>query len=327
MSGLARKLGAMLAAICAGFWFPQLAHAQAQTFPNRPVRIIVGPSPDVFSRIIAEHLQEAWGQPVVVEPRPGGGGRIAVTSVTSAEPDGHTLLFATPTYTLAMAMKMATYDFVKEFEPAALIGVIAYGLVVHPSVPANSVAELVALAKSKPGQINCASAGIGTVPHLACETFNKLAGVEVVHVPYRDVNSAMMGTVGGHVQMFVAVSTVAKQQILAGTVRGLAVTGPQRSAILPQLPTLAESGFPGFVMPGWGGLMAPAGTPKEIVDKINAEVARAVTRPEIAQKLLGVGMEPPPAMPPAAFRNFVNEDIARWTKLVDMVGLEKLREK
>jgi len=327
MSGLARKLGAMLAAICAGFWFPQLAHAQTQTFPNRPVRIIVGPSPDVFSRIIAEHLQEAWGQPVVVEPRPGGGGRIAVTSVTSAEPDGHTLLFATPTYTLAMAMKMATYDFVKEFEPAALIGVIAYGLVVHPSVPANSVAELVALAKSKPGQINCASAGIGTVPHLACETFNKLAGVEVVHVPYRDVNSAMMGTVGGHVQMFVAVSTVAQQQILAGTVRGLAVTGPQRSAILPQLPTLAESGFPGFVMPGWGGLMAPAGTPKEIVDKINAEVARAVTRPEIAQKLLGVGMEPPPAMPPAAFRNFVNEDIARWTKLVDMVGLEKLREK
>jgi len=327
MSGLARKLGAVLAAICAGFCFPQLAHAQAQTFPNRPVRIIVGPSPDVFSRIIAEHLQEAWGQPVVVEPRPGGGGRIAVTSVTSAEPDGHTLLFATPTYTLAMAMKMATYDFVKEFEPAALIGVIAYGLVVHPSVPANSVAELVALAKSKPGQINCASAGIGTVPHLACETFNKLAGVEVVHVPYRDVNSAMMGTVGGHVQMFVAVSTVAKQQILAGTVRGLAVTGAQRSAILPQLPTLAESGFPGFVMPGWGGLMAPAGTPKEIVDKINAEVGRAVTRTEIAQKLLGVGMEPPPAMPPAAFRNFVTEDIARWTKLVDMVGLEKLREK
>jgi len=322
--GFMRTVGGGLAAIC--FSLLLAPPAQAQNFPTRPVRIIVGPSPDVFSRIIAEHLQEAWGQPVVVEPRPGGGGKIAVSSVSGADPDGHTLLFATPTYTLATAMKLATYDFAKEFEPAALIGVIAYAMVTHPSVPANSVAELVALAKAKPGQINCASAGIGTVPHLACETFNKLAGVEVVHVPYRDVNSAMMGTVGGHVQMFVAVSTVAKQQILANSVRGLAVTGPQRSAILPQLPTLAESGYPKFVMPGWGGLMAPAGTPKAIVDKINAEVARAVARPEIAQKLLSVGMEPPPAMPAEAFRAFIKDDIARWTALVDMVGLEKLRE-
>jgi tripartite-type tricarboxylate transporter receptor subunit TctC len=323
-TGFMRMVGGGLAAICV--WLLLSIPTQAQNFPTRPVRIIVGPSPDVFSRIIAEHLQEAWGQPVVVEPRPGGGGKIAVSSVTSAEPDGHTLLFATPTYTLATAMKLATYDFAKELEPAALMGVISYAMVTHPSVPANSVAEFVALAKAKPGQINCASAGIGTVPHLACETFNKLAGVEVVHVPYRDVNSAMMGTVGGHVQMFVAVSTVAKQQILANSVRGLAVTGPQRSAILPQLPTLAESGYPGFVMPGWGGLMAPAGTPKAIVDKINAEVARAVARPEIAQKLLSVGMEPPPAMPAEAFRAFIKDDIARWTALVDMVGLEKLRE-
>jgi tripartite-type tricarboxylate transporter receptor subunit TctC len=322
MRGLVRMIG--LAAVCVSLL--HAAPTQAQNFPNRPVRIIVGPSPDVFSRIIAEPLQEAWGQPVIVEPRPGGGGKIAVTSVTGAEPDGHTLLFATPTYTLATAMKLATYDFAKEFEPAALIGVIAYAMVTHPSVPANSVAELVALAKAKPGQINCASAGIGTVPHLACETFNKLAGVQVVHVPYRDVNSAMMGTVGGHVQMFVAVSTVAKQQILANAVRGLAVTGPQRSAILPQLPTLAESGYPAFVMPGWGGLMAPAGTPKAVIDKINAEVGRAVARPEIAQKLLSVGMEPPPAMPAETFRAFIKDDIARWTSLVDMVGLEKLRE-
>jgi len=319
----ARAAAAM--AISAVIWLaPSLA--QAQNFPNRPVRIIVGPSPDVFARIIAEHLQEAWGQPVVVEPRPGGGGKIAVSSVTSAAPDGHTLLFATPTFTLATAMKLATYDFAKDLEPAALIGLIAYAMVVNPNVPANSVADLVALAKAKPGEINCASAGNGTVPHLACETFNKVAGAGVVHVPFRDVNSAMMGTVGGHVQMFVAVSTVAKQQIQAGTVRGLAVTTAQRSTLLPQLPTLAESGYPSFVMPGWGGLMAPAGTPKEIVDKINAEVRRALEKPDIAQKLLGVGMEPPPPMPAAAFGTFIKDDIARWTALVEAVGLEKLRE-
>ena len=237
-------------AIAASLAMPRLAIAQAQTFPNRPVKIIIGPSPDVFARIIAEHLQEAWGQPVVVESRPGGGGKIAVSAVTGAGADGYTLLFATPTYTLATAMKLANYDFAKDLAPVALTGLIAYTLVVNPDVPAKSVAELVALAKAKPGQINCASAGNGTVPHLACETFNKQAGVEVVHVPYRDVNSAMMGTVGGHVQMFVAVSTVAKQQIESGAVRGLAVTTAQRSTLMPQLPTLAESGYPQFVMPG-----------------------------------------------------------------------------
>jgi tripartite-type tricarboxylate transporter receptor subunit TctC len=328
MKGRVRRRGmiaAAMIAIGATVWSaPSLA--QAQDFPNHPVKIIVGPSPDVFSRIIAEHLQEAWKQPVVVESKPGGGGKLAVTAVTGARPDGHTLLFATPTFTLATAMRLATYDFVKDFEPAALMGVIAYTLVVNPSLPANSVADLVALAKQKPGQINCASAGYGTVPHLACETFNNVAGVQVVHIPYNNVNSAMFGVMANQVQMFVAVSTVARQQIAAGTVRGLAVTTAQRSALLPQLPTLAESGFPTFVMPGWGGLMAPAGTPKPIVDKINAEVQRALQDPKIAQKLLAVGMEPPPTMPAAAFGAFIKEDIARWTRMVDAVGLEKLKE-
>ena len=300
--------------------------ARAQDFPNRPVKIVVGPSPDVFSRIVAEHLQEVWKQPVVVESKPGGGGKLAVATVTGARPDGHTLLFATPTFTLATAMRLATYDFAKDFSPAALMGVIAYTLVVSPGTPANSVAELVALAKAQPGKINCGSAGYGTVPHLACETFNKVAGVQVVHIPYNSVNAAMLGVMSNQVQMFVAVSTVAKQQVAAGTVRGLAVTTAQRSVLLPQLPTLAESGFPTFVMPGWGGLMAPAGTPKAIVDKINAAVQDAVKDPKVAEKLLAVGMEPPPAMPAAAFADFIKEDIARWTGMVDAVSLEKLKE-
>src|SRR5690349_12273119 len=203
MNGRRRRrgwMGAACIALCAAIAAMTPTLAPAQDFPNRPVKIVVGPSPDVFSRIIGEHLQEVWKQPVVVEPRPGGGGKLAVAAVTGARPDGHTLLFATPTFTLATAMQLATYDFVKEFEPSALIGLIAYALVTNPSLPVNSVADLVAYAKAKPGKINCASAGFGTVPHLACETFNKVAGVQVVHAPYNNVNSAMLGVMGNQVQ-------------------------------------------------------------------------------------------------------------------------------
>jgi tripartite-type tricarboxylate transporter receptor subunit TctC len=315
---------AVASLLAAGFLL--CGQARAQDFPTRPIRLIVGPSPDVFSRIIAEHLQQAWGQPVVVEPRPGGGGKLAAAAVASAEPDGHTLLFATPTYTLNAAMKLASHDLVKDFEAVSLIGLISYALVVHPSVEARSIAELIALAKARPGKLNCGSAGIGTVPHIACETLNKSAGINIVHVPYRDVNSAMMGTVGGTVQMFVGVSTTAKAQIQAGTVRGLAVTTAQRSTLMPELPTMVESGFPDFVMPGWGGFLAPARTPKEIVQKLNAEMQRAVGKPEVQARLLTVGMETPPTLGPAGVADFIRDDVARWTRLVDAVGLEKLRE-
>jgi len=318
-----RVASAVAGLLAAGLsWAP----ACAQEFPSRPIKLIVGPSPDVFSRIIAEQLQQAWGQPVVVEPRPGGGGKLAASAVASAEPDGHTLLFATPTYTLNAAMKLASNDLVKDFEAVSLAGLISYALVVNPSLGVRSVADLVALAKARPGKLNCASAGIGTVPHLACETLNLSAGVNFVHVPYRDVNSAMMGTVGGTVDMFVAVSTTAKAQIESGTARALAVTTAERSTLLPLLPTMVESGFPDFVMPGWGGFLAPAHTPKQIVQKLNAEIARAVHRPEVQARLMTVGMETPPVLDPDGFAGFIRDDVARWTRLVEAVGLEKLRE-
>jgi tripartite-type tricarboxylate transporter receptor subunit TctC len=301
------------------------ARARAQDYPTRPIRIIVGPSPDIFSRIIAEHLQDAWGQAVVVEPRPGAGGKLAANAVSTAAPDGYTLLFATPTYTLNTAMKLASYDLMKEFEPVAIIGLISYALVEHPSVPAKSVAELVTYAKAHPGALNCASAGIGTVPHLACELVNKSAGVDIIHVPYRDVNSGMVATMGGVTQVFFGVSTNAKPQIESGGLRGLAVSTAQRSLLLPSLPTMVESGFPEFVIPGWGGLIAPAGTPKAIVDKLNLEVQRALDRPDVQQRLIAVGMEPPPRSTPAQFREFIASDIARWTKFVTIVGLDKLQ--
>ncbi len=261
---------------------------------------------------------------MIVEPRPGAGGKLAVTAVSTAAPDGHTLLFATPTYTLNTAMKVASYDLQKEFAPVSIIGLISYALVTHSSVPARSVAELVAYAKQNPGKLNCASAGIGTVPHLACEYLNKVAGTKIVHVPYRDVNSGMMATVGNVTQMFFGVSTSAKAQIESGTLRGLAVSTSKRSLLLPALPTMIESGYPTFNMPGWGGLLAPAGTPKDVIEKLNHEVQRAVQQPELQRRLIAAGMEPSTPLDPIEFRKFIDNDIMRWTQFVEAVGTEKL---
>ncbi|AMN39351.1 Bug family tripartite tricarboxylate transporter substrate binding protein [Rhodoplanes sp. Z2-YC6860] len=319
-----RSAAAVIGGVALALCSVQSAGAQAQNFPNHPVKIVVGPSPDIFSRIVAEHLQQVWGQPVIVEPRPGAGGKLAVSAVSSAPPDGHTMLFATPTYTLNTAMKTATYDLMKELVPVANIGVISYALVAHPSVPAKTVAELVAYAKQNPGKLNCASAGIGTVPHLACEYLNKVAGTNILHVPYRDVNSGTMATVGNITQMFFGVSTSAKSQIDSGTLRGLAVSTAQRSVLLPNLPTMMESGYPTFNMPGWGGLFATAGTPADVVDKINREVQRAVLKPESQKRLIAAGMETPPPMDAAAFKTFVEDDIKRWTAFVAAVGIDKL---
>lgn len=298
--------------------------ALAQSYPAKTIKIIVGPSPDVIVRVIAQHLQEAWGQPVVVEPRPGAGGQLAANAVASAEPDGHTLLFATPSYPLNTALKTASYDLERDFAPAALFGVGAYALVVNPRVPAKSIAELVQLARTEPGKLNCASAGIGTVPQLVCETLNTVPGVKVVHVPYRGVNEAMNGLVAGQVDLFPSVSAVARQQIESGTVRGLAVTSERRSQFLPDLPTMVEAGYPNFVMPSWGGLLAPKRTPKSVLDKINAEVRRGLEQSQIRERLAVVGLEPPPRLDVDQFGQFIRDDVARWTALVGAVGIEKL---
>lgn len=312
-------LAAVLIAACCG-----ATSAQAQAFPSHPIKIIVGPGPDVFSRIIGEDLKQAWGQPVIVEPRPGAGGKIAANDVLSAPPDGYTMLFATPTYTLNTAMGLAPYDLMKDFTPVAMAGLISYALVVNPSVPAKSVAELVAYAKQHPGKLNCASAGIGTVPHIACEYLNKIAGIEIVHVPYSTVNAGMIATVSNVTQMFFGVATTAKPQIESGALRGLAVSTPQRSLLLPSLPTMIEAGYPSFNMPGWGGLIARAGTPPDVVAKINAEVQRAVRRPDLQPRLLAAGLEPPPQYDPAQFGEFIGQDIARWKSYVAAIGIDKL---
>ena len=303
---------------------PGFAIDPAQNFPDHPIKIIVGPSPGVFSRVVGERLQRDWGQAVVVEPRPGASGEIAATVVQNAAPDGYTLLFASPTYSINTVMKIAPYDLLKDFSAIALAGLISYALVVHPSVPAKSVAELVAYAEANPGKLKCASAGTGTVPHIACEYLNKLAGTNIVHVPFRDVNSAMIATAGNTTQMFFGVATNAKSRIESGALRGLAVSTPQRSLLLPDLPTMIEAGYPTFDMPGWGGFLAPAGTPPAVIAKLNQEIQLALAQPDVEQRLLGAGMEPSPAIDPAHFANFIKRDIERWAQFVDAIGLGKL---
>jgi len=211
----------------------------------------------------------------------------------------------------------------KDFAPVGLVVTAPFVLVVHPSVPAKTVAELIALAKAQPGKLNCASAGIGTAPHIACEAFNKIPGVNVVHIPYRNVNEAMNGVVGNHVQMFVAVSLVARQQMQSGTVRALATTGSKRSMLLPELPTLTESGYPNLVLGSWNGFLAPAKTPKPILDKINGEVLRGIEQPQVKERLLTLGQEFLP-LDVAGYRTFIEADVARWTVLVEAIGRERL---
>jgi tripartite-type tricarboxylate transporter receptor subunit TctC len=320
------RIAAWMAALACALTSPSVGFAAdpAQNFPDHAIKIIVGPSPDVFSRIIGERLQQVWGRPVVVEPLPGDGGKIAASAVQNAAPDGYTLLFASPTYTINAAMKIATYDLLKDFAPVALSGLISYALVVHPSVPAKSVAQLIAYAKANPRKLNCASAGTGTVPQIACEYLNKLAGTKIIHVPFRDVNSGMVATVGNTTQMFFGVATNAKPKIESGALRGLAVSTPQRSLLLPDLPTMIESGYPTFDMPGWGGFLAPAGTPAAIVAKLNAEIQLALARPDVEQRMLAAGMETSPAIDPAHVGNFIKRDIERWSQFVGAVGLENL---
>ena len=312
MNGRARWLGGLGAAALA----VATTLAQAQDFPNRPVKIIVGPSPDVFSRIVAEHLQETWKQPVVVEPKPGGGGKLAVAAVTGARPDGQTLLFATPTFTLATAMRLATYDFAKDFSPAALMGVIAYTLVVSPSLSVNSVADLVALAKQKPGEINYGTFGVGSSGHLNMELFQALSGAQFQAVHYKGATPALTDVMAGHIQMmFISVGS-AVPQWKADKVKLIAVGAGKRMALLPEVPTVAESGLPGYEAVSWFGLFGPPGMPADVVAKINAEVRKVFADPEIKKSFLERQYFESIAGTPEQLAHYIKADEPKWRKVI-----------
>ena len=291
----------------------------AQTYPAKPVRFIVGPGPDALARVIGQKLSAAWGQPVIIDQRGGGGGTISAEAVARAAPDGYTLLLATGTHTINPSLYKVSYDMVRDFAPVTLLASTPFILAVHPSVPANSVRELIALAKTNPGKLNFGSGGSGTPPHLATELFKTMAGVNIVHVPYKTVAAAITDLVAGQLQVMFTVGPAGLPQIRAGRIRGLAVSTAKRSAFAHELPTVAEGGLAGFEVFGWNGLLAPAGTPKPVIAKLHGEITRTMRTSEVRERIAGFGFEPV-GNSPEEFGEFVKADIARWAKVAKESG-------
>jgi tripartite-type tricarboxylate transporter receptor subunit TctC len=303
---------------------PAVLRAQGGWAPQRPVRIIVpfglGGSADVAARFLAEPLAQALGQPFVVENRPGAGATIGTDQVAKAPPDGHTLLLMSNTHTAnETLLPNRPYVLMRDLAPVAAINIAYHALVVHPSVPARTVPELVALLRAQPGRFDYASSGPGTPYHIAGEVFRAMAGVEVQHIPFRGSNEARTAIISGQVPiMFDAIPTM-REQIVAGRVRGLATTGPERNPLLPELPAVAET-LPGYEASIWLGLMAPSGTPREAVARLNAEVNRVLERPETRERQAAVGAQPLP-MTVEAFDAYLRRDIERQREWITMARI------
>ena len=297
------------------------ASALAQgNYPDRPVRIIVpfpagGPA-DALARIVGERLAQSLGKPFVIENKAGAGGNIGMEQGARAAPDGYTLTLA-PVGNLTVAPALYAklpYDPVKDVAPITVLAAVPNILIVHPSVPAKTVAELIALAKAKPGSLNYASPGNGSIPHLAAELFKRVAGVDVVHVPFNGVAPATNAVLSGEVQMFFAQSSSALPQWRAGKVVALGVATRKRLASAPELPTIAEQGFPDFEATSWYGLVAPAGTPSSIVERLHGEIVRALALPEVRERIAGLGAETV-GNSPSEFAAMQKAEAARWIKI------------
>jgi tripartite-type tricarboxylate transporter receptor subunit TctC len=297
------------------------AEGQTARYPDRSIKIFVGfaagGGTDVAARILAQKLTETLGQSVVVENRPGASGMIAAETVAKSAADGYTLMMGTQT-TLAVApalYRKFSIDAARDFAGVARAGVSPLVLVVHPSVPAQSVKELIALAKAKPGAINFGSGGLGTTPHMAGELFSIQAGIKMVHVAYRGEAPAINDLLGGQLHLIFANLSAVIGNVKAGSLRALAVTSAQRAATAPEIPTVAEVALPGFDAATWFALVAPAGTPREIVLRLNAEVTRLVAHPDIQQRFADLGMTIG-ASTPDALDGYVKSEIAKWSKVI-----------
>ena len=284
-------------------------------YPTKPVRFIIGPGPDALARVIGEKLTIAWGQQILIDQRGGGGGTISAEIVARAQPDGYTVLLATGTHLILPSLYKVPFDMEKDFAPVTLAASTPFILAVHPSVQAKSVAELIQLAKAKPGVLNYGTGGSGTPPHLGTELFKTMTGVNMVHVPYKTVAAAITELIAGQVQVMFTVAPSGLPQVRAGRIRGLAVSTLKRSAFAPELPTVAESGLPGFDVTAWNGILAPARTPKPVVAKFHDGVINALKMPDVLQRLEGLGFEPV-GNTPEEFAQFVRVEIARWAKVI-----------
>ncbi len=310
----------------AGFALQPLP-AAAQAYPSQTVKLISpwppGGSNDTFSRLIASRLSPALGQPVIVENRPGATGTLGVGQVARAPADGYTIVMgSSPTHATAAAIyPTLTYDPVRDFAPVTMVGTVSNVLVVHPSVPAKTVRELIALAKQSPGTLTFSSSGNGSSQHLSGEMFKVMAGVDMLHVPYKGAAPAVADILAGHVKLGFHNMPDVVPHLKTGGLRAIAVTAARRAAALPDVPTIAESGVPGYAAEVWFGVFAPAGTPRPVIDRLHSEISRALADTEIKGKLDALGNEVS-GMGPDAFAAYVKTEVTRWAEIVRKAGVK-----
>jgi len=292
----------------------------APAYPSKPVRIIAASSPgsavDIVVRIIAQKLSEPFGQQVIVDNRAGAGGNLGADLAAKAPPDGYTLFIGSPAHAINTGLyRKLNYDLLRDFAPVSQVTTGAYMVVVHPSLPAKTLKELIALARAKPGQLNYSSAGAGNATHLAGELFKSLTKTSIEHVPYKGGGPAMTDLIGGQVQIMFPNLTQALPQVKTGRLRALAVTSEKRSPSAPDVPTGIEAGVPGYVVTSWFGILAPVGTPREIVMKLNGDLVQILRAADVREKLAGDGAEPVTSTP-EQFGIFLKSEVAKWTQVI-----------
>ena len=304
-----------------------LQHAGAQSYPNRPIRLIVtfaaGGGADFMGRLIGQKLSESLGQSVVVDNRAGAGGAIGNEAAAKAAPDGYTLLLgaAGPLVISPALYAKLPFDTVKDFAPISLLAHVPFALCAHPSVPANHVKELIVLARARPGKLNFGSSGTAGAPHLAGELFKASAKLDIVHVPYKGLAPAITDLIGGQLDLVFADVNLVSQHIEAKRLRGLAVTGAKRSAIMPQLPTVSEAALPGYQAGTWYGVLAPSAVPREVIAKLNAEINKILASNEIRERLATQGAEPA-GIAPEQFADLIKADLSKWAKVVKAANIK-----
>ena len=318
-----KTLLALLAAACTAFAAPA---ALAQKFPDKPIRFIVpfppGGGNDILARAIAPKMGEFLGQPVVIDNRAGAGGNIGTDLAAKSPPDGYTIVIASNQVTInPWLYAKLPFDIEKDFVAVAQAATVPMVLAVHPSVPANTLKEFIALAKASPGKFNHGTPGNGTPQHIAFEVFNHAASVQVTHIAYKGTGPAIADLIGGQVQSAIGTMASLEQHVKAGKLRALGVTTPKRSPAMPNVPTIAEAGLPGFEVPLWYSILAPAGTPKEIVARLSSEVARALAVPETRERLTAQGFDVN-YLNPEQMSDLIRHDIARWQKSIKDIGLK-----
>ena len=322
-----RLLFGLLAALCAATApLPAASQTPAQKYPDKPIRFIVpfppGGGNDILARLLAPKMSESLGQPVVIDNRPGAGGNIGTDLAAKAAPDGYTIVIASNQVTMNPALyAKLPFDIEKDFAPIALAASVPMVLAVNPSVPANTVRELIALAKADPGKFNYSTPGNGTPQHIAFEVFNHTAGIKIAHVPYKGTGPAIADVIGGQVQATFGTLASLEQHVKAGKLRALAVATPKRSQTMASVPTMVEAGVPGYDVSLWYSILAPAGTPAPIVARLSTEIARALAAPEVRERLITQGFEIT-YLNAEQMNDLMKRDIARWSKALKDVGIK-----